>query len=146
MLRRRTLFSRAIDRSDEAITVLGHRLDKARAACTVAELPPQRTDTLGERLVGHWHAAPDLLEESILRDELALLAHQQHECVEIAAVKLDGRATAAELTVGGVEQEAIEAKAAGGHVLVGSLRAPRTKRPGSNLSYRRRQGNGKLDR
>ena len=90
-----------LDRRDEAVAVLGHRLDEARARGVVAELPSQRLDALGQRLVGDRHAAPHLVEEAVLRDEPARLAHQQRQRVEIAGVELHRRIVARQLAVAG---------------------------------------------
>jgi hypothetical protein len=65
------------DRRDEAVAMLGNRLDEARAGGVVAELPAERPDALGERLVGDGHAAPDLVVKARLGNQLALLPHQQ---------------------------------------------------------------------
>ena len=64
------------DRRDEAVAVLGNRLDEARTGRIVAELLPECPDALCESLVSDGHASPDLPEEAVLGDELALLAHQ----------------------------------------------------------------------
>jgi hypothetical protein len=53
--------------------------------------------------------------ETVLRDELAGLAHQQCERVEIAGVELDRHSRPAQLPVRQVEREIVEAKAAGRH-------------------------------
>jgi DHA2 family multidrug resistance protein len=110
------------DRRDEAVAVLGHRLDEARPPRVVAELPAQRPDALGQCLVGDRHAAPHLVHEALLRDQPALLADQQGERVEIARVELDRRAVAAELAVARIEDEAVETIGAGRHRP--QLRAP----------------------
>ena len=103
------------DRRDEAVAMLGYRFDEARAGGVIAELPAQRLDALGERLVGDGHAAPDLVVKPRLGDELSLLAHEQREGVEIAGIQLHRRVVPAEPAVARIEKEAFEAKAAGRH-------------------------------
>ena len=95
--------------------MLGHRLDEARVGRIVIELPAQGLDALGQRLVGDRDAAPDLVEETVLRDQPPGLADKQGEGVEIAGVELDRRIVAAQLAIGRIEGEAVETEAAGYH-------------------------------
>jgi len=111
--------------------VAGHGLDEPRPRRVVPEAGAQGADALGQGLVGDRDAAPDLGVEAVLGDQPAVLADQQGEGVEVAAVQLDGAVVAAQPAVGGIEGEAVEAKAAGLHfsaVPHGSL-MPLTTRP-----------------
>jgi len=103
----------AIHRGDEAVAVLGHRLDEAWAGGVVAELAAEGAHALGQRLVGYRHAAPHFVEEAVLGDELPLLANQQGESVEVAAVELDRVAVALQLAVVRVERESLKDEASG---------------------------------
>ena len=105
-----------LDRGDEPVAVLGHRLDETRVGGVVAELPAKRLDALGQRFVGHRNAAPHFVEETVLRHQFARLADQQPERVEIARIELHRRIVAPQLAVARVEREAVEAEAA--HVSV----------------------------
>ena len=100
-------------RCNEAIAVLGHRLDKPRLGRVVAQLPPDRPDALRQRFIGDRNAAPHLLQEAVLRDELAVLADQQRERIEITAVELDVVRPAPQMTVVRVEHEFLESEALG---------------------------------
>ena len=42
-------------------------------------------------------------------------AHQQRQCVEVAAVEFDGRTVPSQLPIIGVENEAVEVESGGGH-------------------------------
>ena len=95
--------------------MLGHGLDEARVGRIVIELPAQGLDALGQRLVGDRDAAPDLVEEAVLGDQPPGLADEQGEGVEIAGVELDRRIVAAQLAIGRIEGEAVEAEAAWRH-------------------------------
>jgi hypothetical protein len=148
-LRSRALFrpgTDQFDRRDEAVAMLGYRFDEARAGGVVSQLPAQRLDALGQRLVGDGHAVPDLVVKPRLGDELSLLAHQQREGVEIAGIQLHRRVVAAEPAVARIEKEALEAKAAGTHVsaVPQPLLLPLTRRAGegASLTHAGRQGNG----
>ena len=101
----------AIDGGDETVAVLWHGLDEAGAGGVVAELAAQGADALGERFVGDRHATPHFVQEAVLGDQAPLFAHQQGQCVEVACVEFDRRAVAAQLAVGGVEHEIVEAEA-----------------------------------
>ena len=109
----RRLVINAIHRRDEAVTVLGHRLDEARAGGIVPELASQRPNALGERFVGDRDSTPHLVEEAILGDELALFADQQRQGVEIAAVEFDRFASAPQLAIVGIEHELLKDEASG---------------------------------
>ena len=73
--------------SDEAIAVLGHRLDEARIARLVAQRGPERADALGQRLVGDRHRAPDLFVEPVLGNQAACIPDQQRQRIEIARIE-----------------------------------------------------------
>ena len=103
----------ALDRRNEAVAVLGHRLDEPRARHFVAERPAQRLDALRQCFVGHRHAAPDFIEEAVLGDEHAGVAHHQRQRVEIAGAEFDRLAIAAQAAVAGVERETVELVALG---------------------------------
>ncbi|HET9229742.1 MAG TPA: hypothetical protein VFO00_00550 [Vitreimonas sp.] len=101
-----------LHRRNETIAMLRRCLDKAWARRVIAELLAQRLDALGQRLVRHRHAAPHLLQEAVLRHQLALLAHQQDQRIEIARVNIHPRAIAFEPPILGIERKTIEVEAA----------------------------------
>ncbi len=80
--------------------MLGNGLDEARPGGVVAELAAQRLDALGQRLVGDRDAAPHLGEETVLGHELAGIADEQGQGVEIAGVELDRPIVAAQPAIG----------------------------------------------
>ena len=85
--------------------MLGDGFDEARTRGIVAERAAERLDALGQRLVGDRHPAPDLVEEAILGDQLAGIADEQGQRVEIAGVEIDRRAVAEQPPVGAIEGE-----------------------------------------
>jgi len=92
----------------EAVAALRHRLDEARIVGPVAERPAQALDALGQRLVANGHAPPNLLEEAVLGDQPALLAHQQGEGIEISRVERHPLVAAKQLPLRLVETERAE--------------------------------------
>jgi hypothetical protein len=105
-----------LDASDEPVAMLRHGLDERGPRRVVAEVAPQRLDALRERLVSHRDAAPHFVEEAVFRDKTAAFADQQRERIEVATVDVDRGPVPAQLAIGGIELEAIEAEAAGRHV------------------------------
>ena len=103
------------NRRNEAIAMLRDGLDEARIGCVVAELPAEGLDALRQRLVRYRNSPPDLVEETGLGNEPALLAHQQYQRVEVTAVQLHWAIAAEELPVWLIEREVFEAKGAGRH-------------------------------
>ena len=91
--------------------MLWHRLNETGPRGVVAKLSAQGADALGQRFVSHRNAAPDLFEEAVLGDQPPLLTDQQGEGDEVAGIKIDRRSVAAQLPVGGVEDEAVEMEA-----------------------------------
>src|SRR6476659_10333337 len=125
--------------------MLGHGLDETGTGRVVAELAAKCAHALGERFVGHRDAAPDLVEEAVLGDELALLADQQGKSVEVAAVEFYGIAAALQLAIVGIERELLKDEAsshfsAKPHALL----MPFTSRDGRPMpnSHAWRNGNG----
>ena len=112
------------DRCDEAVTMLRHRFDETRIGGVVTELAPQHLDALGERLIGHRDAGPDLVHEAVFRHQPALFANHQCKSIELAAVELDRIGAARQPAIGGIEPELCEAKADMRHSGAGSRWRP----------------------
>ena len=93
--------------------MLGHRLDETRVGRIIAERAPQGTDTLGQRLVRHRNAAPDLVVEAFLGHQPARIAQHQHPRIEIACAAIDRRAVAFKAARRRIEREFPEFEAVG---------------------------------
>ena len=91
--------------------MLGHRLNEARSGRIVAELAAKRADALGEGFVGDRNAAPYFVEKAVLGNQPSLFADQQRQGVEVARIKLNLRAVAAQPAVIGIEHETVKAEA-----------------------------------
>src|SRR4051794_10689345 len=102
-------------RGDESVAVLGHGLNEAWPRGIIAEPTAQCTDALGQRLVGHGHAAPDFIHEAVLSDELATIVEQQRECIEVAAAHVEPLGTAAQQAFARIEGKVRESKATDSH-------------------------------
>src|SRR5690606_30773876 len=94
---------------DAAVAVFGDGFYEAGVCDAVAELLAQGADALGQGFLGDRNAAPDFVEEALLRDQLAVLAQQQDERVEVARVQFDQCVAAAQLALRGIELEVFEA-------------------------------------
>src|SRR5690606_13492884 len=94
---------------DEPIAMPRDRLDEPGIRSIVAELAADFLDALREGAVAHHHVIPYLLEEPSLLDEAALLAHQQHERVEVPGVEVQPFFLKPQRPVGDVEREVADA-------------------------------------
>jgi hypothetical protein len=106
----------ALDVSNEPIAVLGHSLDEPGARHIITETLAKRLDALGQRLVGDWYAAPDLVEEALLGNEPAAFRNEQQERIEIARIELHSLAAAAQAPVAWIEEKSLEAETSRRHV------------------------------
>lgn len=88
-----------------------HRLDETRATRIVPELSPKHLDALRQGFVSDRYAAPDFIQEAVLGDELAAIANQERERVEIPAVDLDRRVACAQPPLQRIEHEPFECEA-----------------------------------
>ena len=97
-----------LDRCDEAVAVFRDGLYETRLARIVAERPPQMGDALAERFVGDRNPVPDVVKETVARNQLPRVADHQQKRVQVAAVHLDRRAVAFQLALGSVDDETVE--------------------------------------
>jgi hypothetical protein len=94
--------------SDEAIPMLGDRLDVARPGGAVAEATPQDAHRLGDGFIGDRDAVPDAIHQLLLGDQVSCLRDEHRECIQIARPDLDRYIAVEEAPIGDIQGEGSE--------------------------------------
>ncbi|MNN72499.1 hypothetical protein D3C81_1885400 [compost metagenome] len=122
----------------------GGGLNEPGPSSLVAQGLAKRSDALGQRLLGHRRAFPDLFQKAPLGDEPALFADQQDEGVQIPSRQFDSPPVLGEAAVVRIQHEAIEIVGVRHDFRISSSRAQdshRRRPQGSSLTQGWNQGN-----